>query len=122
MKEEVKFEFLILLFACFAGLLCEKLATTMSLSPLLLYGGIVGIAFCLFVCALFTTMSVNSVTDHPDTHKNTRVLYGFLSLVAILTLLLLLVFEVDATVFWMTTCTIWYLTCTIRVAMFWEWF
>jgi hypothetical protein len=122
MKEELKFEFLILLCICFTGLLCEKLVTTTSLSPLLLYGGILGVAFLLFVCALFTTMSVSSISDHPEARKNTRVLYGFLSLVAILTLLLLLVFEVESIIFWSIICILWYLTCTIRIALFWKWF
>ena len=122
MKEEFKFEFLILLFICFTGFLSEKLVTATSLSPLLLYGGIIGIAISLFVCALFTTISVGSVSDHPEVHKNTRVLYGFLSLIAIIALLLALLFEVNATVFWTVTCILWYLTCTIRVALFWKWF
>jgi hypothetical protein len=122
MKEEFKFEFLILLFICLAGFLSEKLVTATSLSPLLLYGGIIGIAISLFVCALFTTISVDSVSDHPEVRKNTRVLYGFLSLTAIIALLLALIFEVNAIVFWTITCILWYLTCTIRVALFWKWF
>lgn len=122
MKEELKFEFLILICICFAGILCEKLLATPPLSPLLLYGGILGIALLLFICALFTTISVNSISDHPEAHKNTRILYGIISLIAIITLLLLLVFETNHIVFWMVTCILWYLTCTIRVALFWKWF
>ena len=122
MKEELKFEVLILLCICSASVLFEKILTTVHPSPLLLYGGIIGTAISLFVCAFFTTISVNTISDHPEVHKNTRVLYGFLSLIAILALILLLIFEVNTIVFWATTCILWYLTCTIRVAMFWKWF
>ena len=122
MKEELKFEILIMLCICFSAYLFEKLITISVISPLLLYGGVIGIALSLFVCALFTTMSVNTISDHPEVRRNTRILYGFLSLVSIMALLILLAFEVDAMVFWTTTCILWYFTCIIRVAMFWKWF
>lgn len=122
MKEELKFEFLILLCICSVGFLVEKILTATSLSPLLLYGGIFGIASLLLVCALFTTMSVSSVSDHSEARKNTRVLYGFLSMIAILALLLLLLFEAESIIFWSVICILWYLTCTIRIALFWKWF
>ena len=122
MREEFKFEILILLCICAVGFLVEKILTATSLSPLLLYGGIIAIAVSLFVCAIFTTMSVETVSNRPEVRKDTRVLYGFLSLMAIIVLLLLLLFEVESIIFWMVVCVIWYLVCMIRVAMFWEWF
>ena len=79
MKEELKFEILIMLCICFSAYLFEKLITISVISPLLLYGGVIGIALSLFVCALFTTMSVNTISDHPEVRRNTRILYGFLS-------------------------------------------
>ena len=121
MADKFKFEVIIFMCACLTGVLCKELATAKILSSTLLYGGILGIAILLFLMSFFTSISIHGVEDKKS-RKDERVFYSILGTFTLIAMLMLILFEAEPIIFWITTCVLWYLTCTIRIVLLWDWF
>lgn len=119
---KLKLEAFILVFAIITGIICEKLSATALPSTALLYGGIVIITFSLTVIAFVTFLSIHGVSDEKETKKDAKIFYGIMGIVAIMTMLILIVFNIEHTVLIIVTCILWYLASAIRTVSLWDWF
>jgi hypothetical protein len=118
MAEKLKIEIVILLCALCAGGICSELVSAAVLPPGVLYGGIFGIAFSLFALSVFISISVRK--SPINITEDDRVLYGFLSLIALMALMLLVVFELQPVAFWVTAGVIYYFSCVLRLVILWN--
>jgi Mg2+/Co2+ transporter CorB len=122
MADKFKLEIVILVCACLTGVICEALITTKPLSSLSLCGGMIGIMILLFVIAIFTSISVNEVSENKKDRRKMRNFYGSIGFLAIMMMLLPILFGAVHTMFWVVISILWSFACLVRVAILWDWF
>ncbi len=122
MADKLKLEAFILVFAVITGVFCEKLVATAIPTATLLYGGLAIITFSLTVIAIVTSISIHGDSDKKETKKDGKIFYGLMGLVAIMTMLILLVLDINHTVLILVSGLLWYLANAIRTATLWDWF
>jgi len=122
MVDKLKLEVVILICALLTGWACQTLVTTECLNATTLYGCTLGAAFSLYVMGLFTYLSIHGIDVDNPSKKDVCIFYGFLVIVALISMLMLILFEVSNIICWIVACALWYLACTIRHVMFWRWF
>ena len=121
MTDKLKFEVVILICALLTGWACQTLIITELLSTTTLYGCILGILLLLYIMGLSSFLSIHGIEDK-RLKKDAYLFYGFLAIVAAISMLLLIVFKVSNIICWIIACALWYLVCVIRHVMFWRWF
>ena len=121
MTDKLKFEVVILICALLTGWACQTLIITELLSATTLYGCLLGILLSLYIMGLFSFLSIHGIDDK-HSRKDAYLSYGFLAVVAAISMLLVIIFDVNNLICWIITCALWYLVCVIRHVMFWRWF
>jgi hypothetical protein len=122
MVDKMKFEVVILICALLIGWACQTLVITRLLSPMTLYGCVFGTIFLLFVMGLFSFLSIHGISEDKESRRDAALFYGFLAIVASISMLMLILFEVNNIICWIVACVLWCLACTIRNVKFWSWF
>lgn len=122
MENKLKFEAVIIICASITAVILNELITAKALSALALFGGIVGIAFFLFIMTIFASISIHGLPDDRSVRTENRIFYVYIGAIPLITMVVLFTFGAEPIIIWITICVLWYLASAFRIAVLWDWF